>query len=79
MSSRFWTFVNNLISGQTARAEQVEGHLNQVDTAFGTVASELNRCIRFTSGTPVEADFQISDNAAARANKIVSFNGAGTD
>lgn len=77
MSSRFWNFVNTLIGGQTARSEQVTAQLQEVDTAFGGVEAELNRSIRLMDGTPTEATYQLLQNAAARASKLLGFDSGG--
>lgn len=77
MASRFWTFVNNLLAGQTARSEQVAAQFQEVDTALGGVEAELNRSIRFTSDTPTESTFQIGQSAAQRANTVVAFDASG--
>jgi hypothetical protein len=77
MASRFWEFITNMVAGQTARAEQVNSQLQGVDGALGLVANELNRTIRFTSGTPAEADFQLTQTPAQRSNLLLGFNQAG--
>ncbi len=76
--SRFWTFTSTLVAGQTARSEQVSTHFNEVNTALESVANELNRSIRFTDGTPNEAQYQLAQNAAQRANRVIGFDAAGT-
>lgn len=77
MSSRFWTFVANLIPGQTARSEQVNAKFGEVEEGLDLVASEMNRAIRLTSGTPGETDLQIDFTAAQRASKALGFDSAG--
>lgn len=73
----FWTFLNELVAGQLARAEQVNSNLAEVETAFEGVGTELDQTIRFTDGNPAEADYQIAANAAARANKVIGFDATG--
>lgn len=77
MASRFWTYISNLIPGQTARSEQVANSFAEVDTALAAVANELNRSLRLTDGTPTEGAYQLSQNAAQRANTILGFNAGG--
>lgn len=78
MPSRYWDFETTLVAGQTARSEQVNAHLEQVDAALASVAAEMNRSVRFTNGTPVEADFQLAQMPVQRANLLLGFNAAGT-
>jgi hypothetical protein len=76
MSSRFWTFVSQFIAGTIARAEHVNSNMEQIDTGFARVATEMNRTPRF-EGDFEEADLQIAGNAAARANKVIGFDDTG--
>lgn len=78
MASRFWTFVTNMAAGQTARAEQVNGQLSAIEGALALVATEMNRAVRFTDGSPAEADFQLAQTPAQRSNLLLGFNAAGT-
>lgn len=77
MANRFFTHIATLDAGQTARANQVNAQLDSIDSGFEAAANELNRCFRFTDGTPAEADFQLSENAAARAGKVLGFDSSG--
>jgi len=77
MASRFWTYISNLIPGQTARSEQVANSFSEVDTALAAVAAELNRTPRFLDGTPSENAYALSQSAAQRANTILGFNALG--
>jgi hypothetical protein len=77
MSSRFWTFVANLIPGQTARSEQVNSKFAEIDEALEKVALEMDRSIRFTYGTPTEATYQSTFSDSQRAGKSLGFDGAG--
>lgn len=77
MASRFWNFVANLLPGQTARAEQVNEKLQEIDTALQGVESEMNRTVRFMDGTPGQTDFQILQDAAQRALKLMGFDAGG--
>lgn len=78
MASRFWTFISNLIPGQTARSEQVNAHFGEVEASFEAVANELNRSIRFTYGTtPAENAFQSDLSPAQRASRVLGFDSIG--
>lgn len=77
MSSRFWTFVANLIPGQTARSEQVNAKFAEIEEGFDGVAEEMNRTIRITAGTPGETDFQLDFTAQQRAGKTLGFDSTG--
>lgn len=77
MASRFWTFVANLIPGQTARSEQVNSKFSEIDEAFGNVEAEMNRGIRFTSDTPGESTYQLPYSSAQRAGKLIGFDSSG--
>jgi hypothetical protein len=77
MSSRYWTFIANLIPGQTARSEQVNAKFGEVEEGFDAVAAEMNRSIRFTDGTPGETTFQVPFTPAQRASKVLGFDAGG--
>lgn len=77
MASRFWTFVANLVPGALARAEHINAKFLEVDAALSAIASEMNRCIRFTSGAPGTQDFQLGQSAGQRANTVIGFDGVG--
>lgn len=77
MSNRFWTFVANLIPGQTARSEQVNAKFGEIEEALDLVELEMNRSIRFTAGTPTEATYQSAFTTAQRAGKSLGFDSSG--
>lgn len=77
MPSRFFDNVVTLLQGTSARAEAVEAKHETIDGAFGLVANELNRAIRFTDGSPAESDFQLASTAAQRAQKLLGFDATG--
>lgn len=77
MSSRFWSFVANLIPGQTARSEQVNAKFLEVDEAFEGVAAEMNRAVRFTYGNPTEAELLLAFDTQQRAGKAIGFDPTG--
>lgn len=77
MASRFFTYVNNLIAGQTARAEDVNASFSSVDGGFASVEAEMNRAFRFTDGVPAKTDFEFAEGSAARAGKGLGFDGSG--
>lgn len=73
-------FENNLdlVPGATARSGQLDTIHNSLQTGFDGVEADVFRTIRLTAGAqPVEADFQISDDAATRALKILGFDATG--
>lgn len=72
--SRFWNFVQAMVPGDLARGEDVNTNLSGIDTALGLVQAELNEAIRVSTGS---GDFNIADNIAARANKLIAFDSAG--
>ncbi len=77
MASRFWTFVSNLIPGQTARSEQVNAKFGEVEEGLDMVASEMNRALRLTETTTDENALTLDYVAAQRAGKAVGFDGTG--
>lgn len=74
-----WQFLNQLVAGQLARAEQVNDNLAEIQAALDEVGNELNRCIRLTYGsTPSEGAFQIAANPALNGGKLFALNATGT-
>lgn len=78
MPSRFFDNTTTLLQGTLARAEAVELKFEVVDGGFVAAANEMNRAIRFTDGSPAEADFQLAATPAQRALKILGFNAVGS-
>lgn len=74
----FWTFLNQLVSGQLARAEQVNSNLAELETALENISLELNQCVRFTHGSPTEGAYQVASNPASNGGKLVALNSGGT-
>jgi hypothetical protein len=77
MASRFWTFVENLIPGQTARSEQVNAKFGEVEEGLDLVAAEMDRSIRFTYGIPTETTHQLPQSPAQCAGKTLGFDASG--
>tara|TARA_R100001369_G_scaffold86462_1_gene120994 strand:- start:290 stop:1375 length:1086 start_codon:yes stop_codon:yes gene_type:complete len=74
MSATF-TKPSDLISGTTARAQDINNRVDGIETGFDNVEVITNRSIKLPAGT--NGDQLISESAANRANKEVGFNAAG--
>lgn len=74
-SNSFWNHVTSLIAGLLARAEDVNAHLDGIAEGFDSVETELGKCIQVTGAGMTT--FDISSNAAARADKLVGFDATG--
>ena len=72
--STYWNFVTQMISGALAKAEDVNVNLSGIDTGLSLIETDINQCLKVTSAPGTVA---IALNAAARANKILAFDGAG--
>jgi hypothetical protein len=68
--SAFWNFVTRFVPGNLAKAEEVNTNLDGVNTGFNLVEAEINKAIQITDNPGVT---DIGLNAAARANKLLSF------
>lgn len=78
MANRFWTWVQNIADGSTARAEQVNAQYSGIDGGLKNVENEMNRTIRFTDGgVPAEDAFQVAQTAAQRSNLLLGFDSLG--
>lgn len=77
MASRFWTFVSNLIPGQTARSEQVNAKFGEIEEGLDMVAAEMNRSLRITETTSDENALTLDYTAVQRAGKSVGFDALG--
>lgn len=78
MSRPLWTFSSELVSGQLARAEQVNLNLAEIKAALDAVGTELNRSLRLTFGSdPGESAFQLSVNPALNGGKVLALNATG--
>lgn len=76
MSNRFYTFVNQLISGSVAKASEVNSELQGTEVGFTTVEAELNTAIKFPA-TESAVNQRIVEDSAARAGKLLGFSAAG--
>lgn len=78
MPSRFWIHLRTLVDGQTARTTPINNHLDAIDGGFQSVASEMNRAIRFTANEEfTESKLQLAQTAAQRATRVIGFDAAG--
>src|SRR5688572_24300886 len=77
MASRLWTWVKNLVDGQTARTDPINVQFQQIDGAFALTAAELNRSFRFSAGADPGNAFLLAHTPAQRANQITGFDQAG--
>jgi hypothetical protein len=68
--SAYWNFVTTMVPATLAKAEDVNTNLSGIDTGFTLVEAEINKCFQITNSPGV---VDIGLNAAARANKLVSF------
>lgn len=75
--SRYINWTADLSAGALARSGQVNADFSEFDAALNLVEAEMNRTIRFTDGTPAQADYQVADTAPQRANRVVGFDAAG--
>ena len=74
-SNSFWNHVTSLFAGFLARASDVNAQFDGVAVGLDAVEAELNKCIQVT-GVGMTT-FDISANAATRADKVIGFNGGG--
>ena len=79
MSNPFFTFSSPFVPGQTARSGQANATETQVQTGFDGVYSALQGIMRVVGETHADADFTISENAAARAGKLIGFGVTGNE
>lgn len=73
MSNDFYNEAFTGVAGQTARAEQVETQFSAIAAAFDEIQAILYATVRI----PNTETANVLGNAAARAGKYLSFNGAG--
>src|SRR6185369_1815755 len=76
MSNRFFSFVNQLISGSVARSSDVNEAFQSVDTGFDTVEAELNRSIKLSVDEDT-SEHVITTAAANRLGFVVGFDDNG--
>jgi len=74
MSATF-TKPSDLISGTTARAEDINNRIDATETGFDNVEVITNRTIKLPVGT--SGDQLISESASNRALKEIGFNAVG--
>jgi hypothetical protein len=77
MASRLWTWVKNLVDGQTARTDPINLQLQQIDGAFALAAAELDRSFRFSAGAAPGNAFLLSHTPAQRALQLLGFDQVG--
>lgn len=75
MANSFWNFATTFTAGTLAKAEDVNTNYQGVEAGFDSVEAEINKCIQLTNLEGKTID--ISENAASRALKIVSFDASG--
>lgn len=68
--SAYWNFVTQMVPATLAKAEDVNTNLSGIDNGFALVEVEINKCLQITNSPGV---VDVSLNAAARANKLISF------
>jgi len=73
MPNTYFTNPESFVQGDIIRPTDVDAELNALETAFDSVQSDVKRAITVPAGETIE----ITQNAAARANTIMSFDGAG--
>lgn len=74
-TNSFWTSLVDLVAGTLARAADVNSRMDGIAEGFDAVEAELDKCIQIT-GTGMTT-FDISSNAATRADKIIGFDATG--
>jgi hypothetical protein len=75
MANSFWNFATRFTAGTLAKAEDVNTNYSGVEAGFDSVETEIDKCIQLTNLGAASVD--ITQNAAARALKIVSFDASG--
>jgi len=74
MANSFWNFVTQFVPNTLAKAEDVNTNFSGVDAGFTLVETQTLQAIKIID-TPGVVD--INSSPAVRANKIISFDGAG--
>jgi hypothetical protein len=71
MSNSYYNHNNPLTPGTTAKAEDINSNMDGVAAGFDLMEPVVKRAIKLP--TSVTTDQAISENAAARANKVMAF------
>ena len=74
MANSFWNFVTRFVPGTLAKAEDVNTQFDGVASGLDSVETEINKAIQIVSSPGTT---EISENAAARALKLIQFNSSG--
>lgn len=74
MANSFFSFVTQMVAGALARAEDVNSNLQSIEAGFDAVEAVTDQSLKVTSSPGTVA---IVLNAAARANKLLSFDANG--
>ena len=73
MSNIYYNNPDSFVQGDVIRPGDVDGELDAVETGFDLVEVNTNRALTVPAGETIE----ITQNAAARVNKIMAFGSAG--
>lgn len=74
MANSYWNHTGDLIPGTLARADDVDTQLDGIAAGFDAVEDDIDGSIKVTVEPGV---LTITDNAAARANKVLAFDSNG--
>lgn len=76
MSNRFYTFINQLITGSVAKSSEVNAQFSGTSTGFDAVELEMNRAIKFPAaeGSTNQAITQVP---SARQGYLIGFDASG--
>lgn len=78
VTNKYFEYDIDLLPGSTARSGQIDSTFQGVQTAIDGLEADVFRGIRFTADSdPAESYFQVSEDAAARANKTLGFDANG--
>ncbi|MBF0256738.1 MAG: hypothetical protein HQL47_09840, partial [Gammaproteobacteria bacterium] len=73
MANRFYTKVVTAVDGATASAADLEDSKTNIQTGFDLVEAEIDRDIHVATGVSTGFSGEISEDAATRAGKLLSF------
>ena len=73
MSNIYYNNPDSFVQGDVIRPGDVDGELDAVETGFDLVEVNTNRALTVPAGETIE----ITQNAAARVNKIMAFGSSG--
>lgn len=77
MANRFYTKVVTAVDGATASAADLEDSKTSIQTGFDLVEAEIDLDIHVAAGVSTGFDGEISEDAATRAGKLLSFTSDG--